>query len=151
MAVRRLRIFMFGPSSSDFSRNISLYFGVAMLGVIVACSSSGDEPDNAAVSRVLSSSSAPPGAEITVTLQPDGIGGFFAVQESIGDLEILSNTADSVRDGVFVQLEERAIDYTVRIPSTAQPGSTFVISGQFWSDPEARKPVLPGESVILVR
>ncbi len=137
--------------NGSWHRKLAVTVAVAAIVGAGACSSSSDESEVASLTRILSGSSGQPGAQITITVQPTGIGGFFAVDEDIGELELVSHSADSLRDGVFVQLEERSFDYTVRIPATAGPGAIFIISGQYWADPEIRKTVAPAESVLTAK
>ncbi len=131
-----------------------LWLGLLVLSALVltmfGCGSTESNGEEPGVSRTLSATSAPPGGEIRITLQPQGIEGFYAVREEPGDLEVTSNSASTFTDGVFVQLDASSFDYSVRIPVDAASGSRYRISGEYWTDPATRLPVTPAESLITV-
>ncbi len=103
-----------------------------------------------AIQRTLSSSTASPGDEITVTIEPTEIALFYAVREDIGQLELVSNTADNFEQDAFVMLGPDPFQYTVQVPATAQNGDTFPISGVFWEDPGIELVVSPADTLITV-
>ena len=129
-----------------------MVLAVAIL-LLAACVSTGegeDQPAAPAVTRTLSSDAAQPGGRITVAIMPVGVDGFFAVQEAFGGMEVVSNTAASYRDGVFVQLDARPFEYTLQIADDAVAGSKVEITGSYWTDPETRLPVSPAVSIVTV-
>ncbi len=107
------------------------------------------DPD-VTVDRAVSNSTVQPGEEVTITVQPTNVDLFYAVEESLGELDLVSHTADNLAEGVFVMLSGSAFDYVVRVPFSAQPGDTFSISGEFWEDPEIRRETSPATTTITV-
>lgn len=106
--------------------------------------------DGDSVSRSASATEVQPDEEVTITLTPDGITSFYAVEDFLGELELVSHTADALDSGVFVMIEPNTFEYVVRVPASAQPGDEFPISGAWWEDPGNEFIVLPNPLVLKV-
>ncbi len=103
----------------------------------------------AVVERTVVTESVVAGALVTVTITPTDVDLFYAVSESLGDLELISHTADGFDDGVFLMLSAQPFEYTVRVPINAADGDQFPISGTFWEDPGFEQPVTPPTTVLF--
>lgn len=104
----------------------------------------------AAVTRSVEEESITPGEVVTVTLTPTGIDLFYAVEETLGDLELISHTADGFEDGVFLMLTPDPFTYDVLVPADAQPEEVFPVNGMFWQDPGAELLVSPSVTELSV-
>ncbi len=104
----------------------------------------------AVVERTVDRESVVAGEFMIVTITPTDVDQFYAVQESLGDLEFVSHTADGLDDGAFLMLTPDAFEYTVRVPINAVDGDQFPISGTFWEDPGFDRPVTPPTTLLFV-
>ena len=104
-----------------------------------------------AIYRGVSSEEPSPGEVVTVSLEPSEIETFFAVKEDIDGLVYMGeHTADSKEpeEMIFIMLQAKGFNYTVKVPEAAKPGDEFVITGKFWNDPAAKKEI--GKTVLKV-
>lgn len=104
----------------------------------------------ASVTRSVQEEIVQPGEIVTVTVMPEGIDLFYAVQEDVGQLALLSHTADSFENGAFLMLTPDPFTYDVQVPPDADPQETFDLSGVFWEDPGAELPVSPAVTQLSV-
>ena len=102
------------------------------------------------VTRTADPSNANSGQQVTIEINQTGVSGFHAVRESLGELELVSNTADGYEAGVFIMIQSKPFEYVVKIPDTAKPCDTFEITGTWWTDPGQEFPVEPNTLVIKV-
>jgi hypothetical protein len=130
--------------SDSIGANIDSVFGSAVVMI------RDDDSADSNVSRTLDIVEVSPNGTTTVTLTPENVVGFYAVREILGDLEIVSHTADNFASGVFVLLQARPFSYTVRIPSDAVGGQQYSIRGEWWTDPLDKRPVTPPATISKV-
>ncbi len=110
----------------------------------------GSEAAEPTVTRTSDLSNANSGQQVTIEINQTGVSGFHAVKESLGELELVSNTADGYEAGVFIMIQSKPFEYVVKIPDTAKPCDTFEITGAWWTDPGQEFPVGPNPFVIKV-
>ena len=85
---------------------------------------------------------------VTVTITPTGVQGFYAVQEDLGALTLIDHAADQYEAGVFLLLAAKSFTYRVQVPTFANEGQAFVVSGVFWDDPADKKDI--GRTTLTV-
>ena len=100
------------------------------------------------VTRSVDTASVDAGQTVSIIITPSGFTGFYAVNEELGELELVSHTADNYQDGTFIMLGPQPLAYVVRVPQTALVGDPFAITGQWWTDPGDKLEVTPSETVI---
>ncbi|MCH8310156.1 MAG: cadherin-like domain-containing protein, partial [Chloroflexi bacterium] len=102
------------------------------------------------VTRVPKFTTVAAGDELTFEIKPTGVGGLYAVKETLGDLVLVSDTADNFEDGTFIMIQSNKFEYVVKVPENAQPCDKFEITGTWWSDPNNKFLVDPDPFIFEV-
>jgi len=125
-----------------------LGFSNDLIGIDIGGFSDEDTPG---VERILPTDQTEPGDSIPVFISPNDVDSYYAVKEDFGGLIFMhQHTADNYSEDAFIMIGPDQFFYILTVPDNATNGTTYTITGTYWTDPENVLDIGPSTVTVIV-